>query len=151
MRFVSGNKAGFRSFHTIHILIKRIRVNWLLMQFGVKSQLSPSTKIMFTISFPMWRLRSTCTTRKIKKKSIKNDSPKLLLFIIIHHIGNMLKNVRFYFDCGEWNEKNRSLDLNTIWIEHFHSSWTEEQPKYEREFPLQLMINRKTYVWMKEL
>lgn len=45
---------------------KRIRVNWLLMQFGEKSQLSPSIKMMFTMSLPMCRFRSTCA--KVKRK-----------------------------------------------------------------------------------
>lgn len=57
-----------------HCYGKRIRVNWLLMQFGVKSLQSPSTNMMFTMSFPICRLRSTFHQRRRKKWHEKNVS-----------------------------------------------------------------------------
>lgn len=53
------NKKKRYKFRFKWIIVKRIRVNWLLMQFGEKSLLSPSMKIIFTMSLPMWRFRST--------------------------------------------------------------------------------------------
>lgn len=51
------------------------------MQFGEKSLLSPSTKIIFTMSLPIWRFRSTCkwmrtnhVFRKKKNYSLKTEA-----------------------------------------------------------------------------
>lgn len=46
----------------VAFLLKRIRVNWLLIQFGLNSDKSPSSmNTMLTISLPMCRFLSTCS------------------------------------------------------------------------------------------